>query len=252
MVKLSNDKTRRDCHTTVTAEEYSPKKTLIPGLFSRLTPVNDFSPRKLPTNAGEIHELAKRMAFGAVTGYLEHDRAFKSKELSSEKAVNGFFQVYLYCFPKISPLKAYRAAELYVESLFKQDEVENFPGHDREEILRDPKWVEVRDILLQFSRTLELPDAYAEQTMNFFRHHGVKDPQWAVYCLESERLFWTKVIGDEYWAKMLGSLLILLTDCHDKHDQIGLETGLEFATKYFEIVVKALASDRHQMLMPSV
>lgn len=249
-MKLSNYKTRRDCHTTVTAEEYGTQTTSMPGLFSRLPSANDISPRTLPTNAAEIHELAKRMAFGAVTGYLEHDRASKGKELSSEKSVNGFFQVYLFCFPEISPLKAYRAAELYVESLFKQDEVEDFPGHNREEILRDPKWVEVRDTLLQFSRTLGLPDAYAEQTMNFFRHHGVRDPQWTVYCLESERIFWTKVIGDEYWAKMLGSLLILLTDCHDKHDQIGLETGLEFATKYFEIVLKALVSNQHRMLMP--
>jgi hypothetical protein len=217
-------------------------------------PVRDMdvlASRKIPTGASEIHELAKHMAFGAVTGYLEHDRASKENRTDGrEKAVDGFFQVYLYCFPEISSVTAYKAAELYVKSLLKQDEIEEYPGHSKEEILNDLRWTEVTDILLEFSRTLGLPDSYAEQTMNFFRHHGVRDPRYVIYCLESEKIFWTKVLGDDYWTKMLGSLLILLTDCHDKHDQKGLETGLEFATRYFEIVLKAMTSKRHQILAP--
>jgi hypothetical protein len=52
----------------------------------------------------------------------------------------------------------------------------------------------------------------------------------------------TEAIGNSYWSRMLGSLLILLTDCHDKHDTTGLETGIEFATKYFEIILRAKSS----------
>jgi len=70
----------------------------------------------------------------------------------------------------------------------------------------------------------------------------VRDPRYAVYCLDSERIFWTKVIGDDYWAKILGSLLIILTDCHDKHDPTGLQIGIEFATRYFEIILRAKSS----------
>jgi hypothetical protein len=229
----------------------TPPETRSRAVSSPVRDIDVLVSRRIPTGASEIHELAKHMAFGAVTGYLEHDRASKeNREDGREKAVDGFFQVYLYCFPEISSVTAYKAAELYVKSLFKQDEIEEHPGHSKEEILNDPKWSEVKDILQEFSRTLGLPDSYAEQTMNFFRHHGVRDARYVIYCLESEKIFWTKVLGDDYWTKMLGSLLILLTDCHDKHDQKGLETGLEFATKYFEIVLKAITSKRHQILAP--
>jgi len=201
------------------------------------------SPRRLPNSAQEIHELAKHMAFGIVAGYVEHDRGFNEHKVGGfQNSVEGFFQVYLYCFPEISPVRAHKAAELYVESLFKQDEIENHPGHNREQIVLDPRWEELRQILLEFSKTLELPPSYAEQTTNFFKYHGVRDPRYVVYCIDSERIFWSKVIGDDYWAKILGSLLIILTDCHDKHDPTGFQTGIEFATKYFEIILRAKAS----------
>jgi hypothetical protein len=198
------------------------------------------SPRRIPKSAQEIHELAKHMAFGIVAGYVEHDRGFNEHKVGGfQNAVEGFFQVYLYCFPEISPIRAHKAAELYVRSLFKQDEIENHPGHNKEQIVLDPRWEDLRQILLEFSTTLELPPSYAEQTTNFFKYHGVRDPRYVVYCIESERIFWTKVIGDDYWAKILGSLLIILTDCHDKHDPTGLQAGIEFATKYFEIILRA-------------
>jgi len=177
--------------------------------------------------------LAKHLAFSVVTGYLEHDRRHV------DKSVEGFFQVYLHLFTKISPLRARRAAELYVEALVKQDEIENFAGHSAEQILHDPLWSDVRKILLEFSRTLGLSDSYADETTNFFKYHGVRDSRYVIHCLESENIFMTEAIGNSYWSKMLGSLLILLTDCHDKHDMTGLETGIEFATKYYEIILRA-------------
>ncbi len=210
------------------------------------------SPRRIPASATEIHELAKHMGSSIVTGYVEHDRGFNERKKSGfENAVEGFFRVYLYCFPEISSLRAHKAAELYVKSLFKQDEIENHPGHNREDIVNDPRWDEVKQILLEFSRALELPDSYAEETSNFFKYNGVKDPRWAMYCLESERIFWTSAIGDDYWAKILGSLLIILTDCHDKHDSTAFEAGLEFATKYFEIALKAKSNRQQRVLIPA-
>src|SRR5689334_9519971 len=104
------------------------EQVAFPDLNSALPPTGSrkaalLSPRRIPQSASDIHELAKHMAFGAVTGYLEHDRAYKENSPDRvEKAVDGFFQVYLYCFPEMSPLRLYHAAELYVKSLFKQDE----------------------------------------------------------------------------------------------------------------------------------
>lgn len=223
----------------------------VPRLFSSPTENNAVSPRTLPRSAREIHDLAKHMAFGIVTGYVEHDRGFNERKANGfQNAVEGFFQVYLYCFPEISPIRAHRAAELYVQSLFKQDEIENHPGHSREDIVVDPRWNDLRNILMEFCSALDLPSAYAEQTTNFFKYHGVRDPRYVIHCIESERIFWTKVIGNDYWAKILGSLLIILTDCHDKHDPTGLQAGLQFATKYFEIVLKAKVSASNQLLAP--
>jgi len=199
-----------------------------PALFSRTV-----SP---PKSRDEIGELAKHLAYSVVAGYLEHDRGHL------DKSVEGFFQVYLHLFAKVSPLRARRAAELYVEALVKQDEIENSEGHSAEQIVGDPLWGDVRKILLEFSRTLGLSDSYADETTDFFRYHGVRDKTWVIHCIESENIFMTEAIGNSYWSKMLGSLLILLTDCHDKHDTTGLETGIEFATKYYEIILRAKSS----------
>lgn len=199
-----------------------------PALFSRIA--------SIPKTSDEIGEMAKHLAYSVVAGYLEHDRGHL------DKSIEGFFQVYLHLFSKISPLRARRAAELYVEALVKQDEIENFDGHSAGQIAEDPSWADVRKILLEFSRTLGIPDNYADETTDFFRYHGVRDKTWVIHCIESENIFMTEAIGNSYWSKMLGSLLIFLTDCHDKHDTTGLQTGIEFATKYFEIILRAKSS----------
>ena len=124
----------------------------------------------------------------------------------------------------------------------KQDEIEDVQGRSPEQIINDPAWGDVRKILLEFSRTLSIPDSYADETTNYYRYHGVRDSRYLAHCLESENIFMTEAIGNNYWSKILGSILILLTECHDKHDMIGLETGIEFATKYYEIVLQAKAS----------
>jgi hypothetical protein len=198
------------------------------------SPISASRPR-FPETPEEFRELAKHLAYSIVQGYIEHDRGHL------DKSAEGFFQVYYYLFPEFSALRTRRAADLYVEVLVKQDEIENSETHSGNQIIEDPRWNEVNEVLREFSRTLELPEAYGEETTNYFRYHGVRDSRYVNHCLESERLFSTKVLGNDYWAKVLGSLLLILTDCHDKHDSTGLEAGLQFATKYYEIVLKAKA-----------
>jgi hypothetical protein len=211
---------------TVQRNEKSANSSTIsvPPLFSEAVPSK---------SREEISELAKHLAHSVVTGYLEHDRGHL------DKSVEGFFQVFLNLFTKVSPLRARRAAELYVESLVKQDEIENIPMRSREQIVSDPLWGDLRRIFLELSRTLGIPDSYADETTDFFRYHGVGDSRYMIHCMASENLFMTEAIGNSYWSKILGSLLLLLTECHDKHDSVGLETGIEFATKYYEIILRA-------------
>jgi len=164
---------------------------------------------------------------------MEHDMGHP------EKAVEGFFEVYRHLFPEINPLRVHRAAELYVESLVKQDEIENTRGYSSDKILNDPRWDDVKSVLLKFAGELGLPESYATSTANFFRYHGVHDSAYVNYLLESEKIFSTALLGDSYWSKVLGSLYVLMVECHDKHDSTGLELGLQFAEKYFEIVLRA-------------
>lgn len=177
--------------------------------------------------------MAKHLAQSIVTGYVEHDRG------RLDKSAEAFFQVFSNLFPEISPVRSWRAAELYVQVCVKQDEIENHPGHDSMQIASDSRWEDVKAVLAEFSRTLDVPDSYAHNTMNYFRFHGVRDSRYVGYLLESDRIFNVRVIGNDYWAKILGSLLLILTECHDKHDRTGLEAGIEFATKYYEIILRA-------------
>ena len=186
---------------------------------------------RLPRTLRECRELAKRLAYSVVTGFIEHDRQH------FEKCVQSFSQVFLHLFPEAGAVKIDRAASLYVEALFKHDEIENTPGSGPKEILEDNRWEEVRGILLGFSRTLGVEDAYADHTTDFWRFHGAGDIRYVNSLLESDRDLTSAILGGPYWSKILGSLYLACVDCHDKHDPTGLEAGLNFAARYFEIIL---------------
>jgi hypothetical protein len=131
------------------------------------------------------------------------------------------------------------ASELFVKALFKHDEIENHPGHRLSQIINDGRWGEVKDLLLAFARMLGIPESYAENTTNFWQYHGGGDDRYVNYLLESDAILTSAILGSTYWSKILGSLYLACVECHDKHDSAGLETGLSFATKYYEIILKA-------------
>ena len=203
-----------------------------------------FSGVSQPRSREEISELAKSLAHSIVVGFMEHDRGFAEHDRAHlNRAVDAFFQVFRNLFTKVTPLRARRAAELYVDALVRHDEIENTVGHSREQILADPEWADVRRMLLEFSRTLDLPDSYADEATAYWKYHGIRDDRYVVHCLESENILLTAAIGNSYWSKILGSLFVLLIECHDKHDSTGLEAGLEFATRYYEIILRAKFSN---------
>jgi hypothetical protein len=187
----------------------------------------------LPKNEEELREVAKRLAFSVVTAFIEHDRGH------FEESTEGFFQVFLPLFPNVGLLKVHSASELFVKALFKQDDIENHSGHGSNEIINDGQWEEVKALLITFSRTIGIPDSFAESTTNFWRYHGVGDDRYVNYLLQSDEIMTSAILGNSYWSKILSSLYLACVDCHDKHDSAGLETGLSFATKYYEIILKA-------------
>ena len=188
---------------------------------------------QIPKTVDECRQLARRLAYSVITGFVEHDRG------GVNKAVDCFYEVFLQLFPEAGPLRARRAAELYVDACFKQDEIEDVPSGTKAEMSEDPRWADVRSILLEFAKILDIPKDYAEQSTNFFRYHGARDSRYVNYCLEADRIFTTRIVGNSYWSNVLGPLFLICTHAHDKHDPNGLEACLQFAEKYFEILLVA-------------
>ncbi len=228
-------------------EEIPPQKMEVRLSSSPLSVNSVVPPRMIPTlqSSEGLRDLAKHLAYNIVSGFVEHDRGHL------EKSVEAFHQVYLYLFPEIGQLRTRHAAELYVDACVKQDEIEDHPGHSRSQIVEDLRWEEVKIIFLQQARILGIPSAYAENTTNYFRYHGVRDSRYVNYCLEADKIFTTAIIGNDYWAKILGALYMICTECHDKHDPTGLEAGIEFATKYFETILRAKAASQQRALIPA-
>ncbi len=163
----------------------------------------------LPKNEEELREVAKRLAFSVVTAFIEHDRGH------FEESTEGFFQVFLPLFPNVGLLKVRSASELFVKALFKQDDIENHSGHGSNEIINDGQWEEVKALLITFSRTIGIPDSFAESTTNFWRYHGVGDDRYVNYLLQSDEIMTSAILGNSYWSKILSSLYLACVDCHD-------------------------------------
>ncbi len=219
---------------TMAEEIVEPKRVSEVSVSPRLgSPLLSPQAIVLPKNEEELREVAKRLAFSVVTAFIEHDRGH------FEESTEGFFQVFLPLFPNVGLLKVRSASELFVKALFKQDDIENHSGHGSNEIINDGQWEEVKALLITFSRTIGIPDSFAESTTNFWRYHGVGDDRYVNYLLQSDEIMTSAILGNSYWSKILSSLYLACVDCHDKHDSAGLETGLSFATKYYEIILKA-------------
>src|SRR6266849_452052 len=113
-----------------------------------------------------LERFVDNSSAGQIILYVEHDRG------RLDKSAEAFFQVFSTLFPEISPVRSWRAAEIYVQVCVKQDEIENYPGHGSTQILEDPRWeTDVKGLLTEFSRTLYVPESYADSTMNYFRFH---------------------------------------------------------------------------------
>jgi hypothetical protein len=219
---------------TMTEEILEPKSASRVSVSPRLgIPVLSSQAIGSPKNEEELGDVARRLAFSVVTAFIEHDRGH------IEQSTESFFQVFLPLFPNIGLLRVRNASELFVKALVKQDEIENHSGHGSHEIINDWRWEEVKALLVDFSRTIGIPESFAENTTNFWRYHGVRDDRYVSYLLESDAIMTSAILGSSYWSKILSSLYLACVDCHDKHDSTGLETGLSFATKYYEIILKA-------------
>ncbi len=223
-------------------EEMPREKPGSPRSLSGMLVNPDVNPRISPSiqSSDGFRDLAKHLAYSIVSGFVEHDKGHL------EKSVQAFHQVYRFLFPEIGELRTRHAAELYVDACVKQDEIEDHPGHSKSEVFEDPRWEDVMAIFLQQTKILGIPNAYAHNTTNYFRYHGVRNSRYVDYCLEADRIFTTAIIGNDYWAKILGALYMICTECHDKHDLTGLEVGLEYATKYFETILKAKDTEQQR------
>ena len=178
-----------------------------------------------------IQHRAKDMANNIVQAYLEHDLK------GYMKAAFYFASVLSLLFPKLSKDKIRRASQAYTEALRCHDEIEE-GGHNNSSQLNHNGWHTVRNNLVEMCNALDLPEDYATETTEFFRHHGVRDSRFVMHMLNSDKIFTSSIIGNDNLSLILGGLYLACVRCHDIHDEYGVKFGKKLMETYYSVLLE--------------
>src|SRR5436309_11739250 len=155
-------------------------------------------------------DIAEQMAKNIVNAYMEHDRK------DYEKSVRYFASVFRILFPKIAGDDILKGAWGYTNALRFHDEIEE-GGHSRSEQSNHNGWARVRNSLLEMCKSLNLPEAYANETAQFFRLHGIRDNNFVVHMLNADRIFTDSITKNGKVSSVLGGLYLACVGGHDMH-----------------------------------
>ena len=122
------------------------------------------------------------MAEMIVQAYIEHDRK------DYQKSADYFSRVLAELFPRISRDRIRVAGQMYVDALRNHDIIEE-SNLNKNEQLTNGGWQDVRESLRRMCKTLKISEDYAIHTTEFFRNHGVGDPNFIVHMLRADEIF---------------------------------------------------------------
>ncbi|WP_410764472.1 hypothetical protein [Haloferax sp. DFSO60] len=125
-------------------------------------------------------------------------RNFDAARDAATHAIELMGQSYQLEFPRVPESRAYKAGELFMRALFLQDEIENWPefspcpeedlpadlfvSSDTDVTVQgiddDPRWDDVRALLLEVCRLLDMDDEFATLQTRFWWHHGQQRDNW--------------------------------------------------------------------------
>jgi hypothetical protein len=179
----------------------------------------------------EVAKVAQQMAEDIVQAYIEHDGK------NYEDSAQCFSLVFKYLFPRLHKDEILRAARAYASALKNHDLIED-GGHGKPAQLNHNGWKQVRNDLLEMSEALELPKDYASETTEFFRYHGVRDSEFVIHMLNSDKIFTSSILGDDNLSMILGGLYLVCVRCHDLHNDYGVNLGKKLIETYYSILLE--------------
>jgi len=208
--------------------EHAPTRTL-----QALTETQLVKPRR-------IEDLVELCAQNTVDGMIAQDLDdFDGACLHFSIAMRPLF-------PEYDGEHILKACEAFTSALFAQSKLKDDRTRSTEEILHDERWEFVRASLLKMCEILDIPKAYAIETSDWFRYHGIKDDAYVKHLLEAHRVFLKRITGNDNWYRELAGLYLCAVALHDKHDPQAITRGREVMRTYFSIIFQARESSNQQ------
>lgn len=156
---------------------------------------------------------------------------------AAETATTAMSTVFCAEFPGRPRRHAERAGETFVQALFLQDEIENWaaveadrsqlpsdlvltcgPAPRGADVLDDPRWDDVRDLLSAVCSDAGIDETYARRQTEFWRRHGQREAGWRRTALAAHRLKVRAMVpgcSDEE-AERLARQFVLGVELHDE------------------------------------
>ncbi len=180
-----------------------------------------------------VEELVEVCAQNTVDGMIAQDRE------DFDGAVLHFSIAMRPLFSEFDSERILKACEAFTGALFAQSKLKDEGSHSKEEMLHDERWEYVRSLLLKMCDLLDIPKAYATETCDWFRYHGIRDDAYVKHLLEAHRVFLNRVAGSDKWYREIASLYLCAVALHDKHDPQAIARGREIMRTYFSIMLQA-------------
>lgn len=199
---------------------------------------NHLLPRTQLLTPKRVEELVDICAHNTVDGMISQDHD------DFDGAVLHFSLAMRPLFPEFDSERIVKACDAFTGALFAQSKLKDEKSHSKEEMLHDERWEHVRGLLLKMCDILEIPKAYAVETCDWFRYHGIRDDAYVKHLLEAHRVLLKRVSGSDKWYRELGGLYLCAVALHDKHDPEAIVRGRDVMRIYFNIIFQAKGENK--------
>ena len=130
--------------------------------------------------------------------------------------------VYSREFPDVPEADARQAGRAHVDALFKQDIIENDPGHETAaDVLADKRWRgvdtpwSVVGSLREVCDRVGMDEGFAEALTEFYRLHGQQQDGWKEAAYRAHRTKITRITGSETAGEQLAPYFVISVMHHN-------------------------------------
>ncbi|MFC7203422.1 hypothetical protein ACFQJC_07855 [Haloferax namakaokahaiae] len=187
-------------------------------------------------------------------------RQFDAAQQAATRAIDLMGQSYQLEFPSVPDTKAYEAGELFMRALFLQDEIENWAdfsscpeadlpteafvtadtGIAVRSIDADPRWDDVRNLLVEVCRRLEMDEEFATLQTRFWWYHGQKRTDWQTIAFRAHCIKIRRMVprADDRTVANLARYFVAGVETHDEWNRADVDhdisMALDVVSRYYE------------------